>query len=77
MTQGRWRQTGLGLALALLGALPGLQPRPARADAAPFTLQSALKLPDWINLQVAFSGEPLFNPVGGLTATGEIGRAHV
>ena len=70
MTQARWRRRGLGLALALLGALPGLQPRPARADAAPFTLQSALKLPDWINLQVAFSGEPLFNPVGGLTATG-------
>jgi porin len=75
MAQGRRRRRPtqtrpIALALALLGLLPALPPLAARADATPFTLQSALKLPDWMNLQVAFSGEPLFNPVGGLTATG-------
>ena len=35
-----------------------------------FTLQSALNLPDWMQLQVAISAQPMFNPVGGLVPTG-------
>jgi porin len=82
MSQGRWRQRGLNVGFALLGALVacgGGSPA-ARADSsntsppvAPstlFTLQSALKLPDWMQLQVAISGQPMFNPVGGLVNTG-------
>jgi porin len=60
----RWR--GLALVAAVMaGGAPA-----SRADADPFTLQSALKLPDWMLLQVAFSAAPLANPVGGLTQTG-------
>jgi len=81
MTQGRWRRRGLGFGLSLLGGLvAGGGACVARADTsntpspvAPstlFTLQSALKLPAWMQLQVAISAQPMFNPVGGLANTG-------
>lgn len=34
------------------------------------TLQSALKLPDWLELQGSVTAEPLFNPIGGLRQAG-------
>ena len=58
------------LCAALIAAVLCGAPPSARADADPPTLQSALKLPGWMQLQVAFSGEPLFNPVGGVTQSG-------
>jgi len=80
MSQGRWRRKRLGWGLGLLGALlaAGAGAPTARADTSNtpvspstlFTLQSALKLPAWMQLQVAISAQPLFNPVGGLVNTG-------
>ena len=74
---------GLGLLGALLAARAGAPtaradggntpPPPEPKSVAPgnlFMLQSALKLPDWMQLQVAISAQPMFNPVGGLVKTG-------
>jgi porin len=79
MPQGRWRHRLRSLGLGLLGALltGGTAAPPALADSGvspasstPFTLQDSLNLPDWMLLQVAFSAQPMFNPVGGLVKTG-------
>jgi len=80
MTQGRWRRRGLGFGLSLLGAVVACGGAcVARADSTNttpvtpstlFSLQSALKLPDWMQLEVAISAQPMFNPVGGLANTG-------
>jgi len=64
-----WRRRGR-LCGGLIAALIGWWPAVASAEPDPLTLQAALKLPSWMNLQVAFSAEPLFNPVGGLEQTG-------
>ena len=80
----RWLRRLSSLGLAALGALLATSGGLARADtdskssagsvehtpSTLFTLQSALNLPDWMQLQVAISAQPLFNPVGGLVPTG-------
>ena len=80
----RWLRRLSSLGLAVVGALLATSGGVAHADtdgkssagsvehtpSTLFTLQSALNLPDWMQLQVAISAQPLFNPVGGLVKTG-------
>ena len=80
----RWLRRLSSLGLAVVGALLATSGGVAHADtdgkssagsvehspSTLFTLQSALNLPDWMQLQVAISAQPMFNPVGGLVKTG-------
>ena len=80
MTQGRWRLKRLGCGLGLVATLVagGAGAPAARAEtnatavspSTLFTLHSALKLPDWMQLEVAISAQPLFNPMGGIVNSG-------
>ena len=73
LTRGLW-------ALLLAWTLSGLE-RDARAQTAPTpepislantwpTAQELLNLPDWMQLQLSVTAEPLFNPIGGEQSAG-------
>ncbi|MEN9766672.1 carbohydrate porin [Vulcanococcus sp.] len=73
MIQQKLIRDGLPLLLALLCGSSGagtrawaseqpLLPEPKQ----PRSLQRALKLPDWLKLEIAYTAEPMTNPVGGI-----------
>ena len=64
----------LGCLLSLLlgaGAWAGEVDTPSAEASAdePFSLQQALKLPDWLRVSISYTAEPMANPIGGAAQT--------
>lgn len=64
----------LGCLLGLLlgaGAWAGEVDTPTAEASAdqPFSLQQALKLPDWLRVSISYTAEPMANPIGGAAQT--------
>jgi len=64
----------LGCLLGLLlgaGAWAGEVDTPTAEAPAdqPFSLQQALKLPDWLRVSISYTAEPMANPIGGAAQT--------
>ena len=64
----------LGCLLSLLLGASGWAgevetPNPEAAAHPSFSLQQALKLPDWLRFSINYSAEPMANPIGGVAQT--------
>ena len=64
----------LGCLLSLLLGASGWAgevetPTPEAAAHQPFSLQQALKLPEWMLFSINYSAEPMANPIGGAAQT--------